>query len=493
LRIRITREAVEGRLRSWPLFYTDGEFNTTKYNQFVSRTDISWNNLYADLKAQIRREQLLGDVEGGARLSQSEIMNEYRLRNEQVKVRYLALNPSQFENEVAVTEEKLKDYYDKNRMSYFELEKVTVKYVEAKIVPSDSDRQAVRDKARNVLAKAEAGEDFAELAKRYSDAPDASENSGDMGWMEESYLPDAVAAAVAQLENGELSDIVERQQDFYIYKCEGRKEEDGKKKVKLRQVMFKLAAGADTREKIASEVDALLAETHRSGSLGIAAEKLGMEVEETPPFGKGDRFIQGIGMDARTFVNAAFALEKPGDLSYVVITPQAYYLLELFERKDRRLRELSEVKELLRNRVVRQEALVLAHKKAAEIALQITALDDLESVDEKLASSVRISEPFTRTGYVPGVVGNREFHSVAFSAEQGELSEPILGGNGAYFLEVVERIPIDEELYEQDKEKLREQLLALRKQMLVVDWQSWLRSRADIRMNEEVVAELLGG
>ncbi|MCK5558222.1 MAG: hypothetical protein KAJ01_07585, partial [Candidatus Hydrogenedentes bacterium] len=134
-----------------------------------------------------------------------------------------------------------------------------------------------------------------------------------------------------------------------------------------------------------------------------------------------------------------------------------------------------------------------AHKKAAEIASQITALDDLESVDEKLASSVRISEPFTRTGYVPGVVGNREFHSVAFSAEQGELSEPILGGNGAYFLEVVERIPIDEELYEQDKEKLREQLLALRKQMLVVDWQSWLRSRADIRMNEEVVAELLGG
>ncbi|MCK5558418.1 MAG: SurA N-terminal domain-containing protein, partial [Candidatus Hydrogenedentes bacterium] len=231
LRIRVTREAVEGRLRSWPSFYTDGEFDTTKYNQFVSRTDISWNNLYADLKAQIRREQLLGDVEGGARLSQSEIMNEYRLRNEQVKVRYLALNPSQFENEVAVTEEKLKDYYDKNRMSYFEPEKVKVKYVEAKIVPSDSDRQTVRDKARNVLAKAEAGEDFAELAKRYSNAPDASENSGDMGWMEESYLPDAVAAAVAQLENGELSDIVERQQDFYIYKCEGRKEEDGKKKV----------------------------------------------------------------------------------------------------------------------------------------------------------------------------------------------------------------------------------------------------------------------
>jgi peptidyl-prolyl cis-trans isomerase D len=491
---RVTRKDIEERLRSLSLFQVDGKFDADRYNAFVSQERYPWSELYEDLEFQMRHETVLADVEGGAKLTETELRNEYRMRNEQVKVKYFALNPSQFESEVAVTEQMLKDYYDANRANYIEPEKVRVKYVEARVEASKSDRQAVHEKARTLLARAEAGEQFVELAKRYSEAPDAAEKGGEMDWVEESLLPDEVASAVAELENDDLSDIVETQQGVHIYKCEGRKEDDGKKQIKLRRIEFALAASAETRDKITSQVDTLLAEANSSKSLETAAETVGMEVKETPLFGKSDRFIQGIRPNAaRSFVSAASALEKTGDLSYVIRTPDAFYLLELIEIQENRLRELSEVEELVRNRVVRQEALVLASKRADEIASQITSLGDVEGVDENLASSVRLSEPFTRRGYIPGVVGDREFHNVAFASELGELSGPILGRNGVYFLEVVERIPIDTEKYEQEKEKLRESLLAQRKRMLSADWQRWLQRRADIRTNNALIAEYMGG
>jgi parvulin-like peptidyl-prolyl isomerase len=310
--------------------------------------------------------------------------------------------------------------------------------------------------------------------------------------MDESVLPDEVTAAVAELDNDELSDIVETQQGVYIYKCEGRKEEEGKKQIQLRRIEFKLAASAETRDKITTEVDTLWEEAISSESIESAAENLGMEVKETSLFSNRDRFIQGVRPNAaQRFVSAAFALKEENPLSNVIRTPEAFYLLELLERQESRIRELSEVEELVRTRVVSQEALVLANKKAAEIASQITSLDDLEGVDENLASSVKVSEPFTRRGRVEGVAGDREFHSNAFASELGKLSGPILGRNGVYFLEVIETIPIDAEKYEQEKDKLKQSLLARKKRLLSRDWQRQLEARADIRTNDALLAELM--
>ena len=495
LRIGVSQEAAEAYLRSWPIFFTDGKFNPDDYNEFITRRDIQWDAFLEGLKSEVRVARLISDVQDTAKLSDRELKEEYRLRNEQVKVKYLALNPSQFKNEVTVGEDKLKDYYENNLTDYIEPEKVKAKYVVARITPSDSDRQAVRDKAQEILDRIKAGEDFAELAKRYSEAPGASTNEGDIGWRDEGSFPEPIAAAVSKLDDGKLSDIVATEQDVYLFKCEGKKDEDGKKKIKLRQIMFRCTASVDTREKIATQIDALLGEARESGSLEVAAQKFGMELNETPLFSRRDRFIQGIGLDSQTFVRTAFALEleKPNDISSVLITPQAYYVLQLTEKRASRAPELSEVEELVRNRVAGQEALALAHKKAGEIASRITSLDELDTLDEKLASNVKISEPFVRGGYVPGVAGNRKFYNTAFSLSPGMLSAPILGENAAYLLEVIEKIPFDEKKFEEDKDKFREQLIAQKKSLLYNDWQQWLRARADIRLNNELIAAAIPG
>ena len=494
LGIRATRENAEELLRSDPMFLgEDGKFNADRYNAFVSNPNVRWNEVYANLERRIRVNTLLANVQNAVKMSESELRQEYQLRNGKVKVRYLALNPSQFEDEVEVTEEMINDYYIRNQQGYTEPEKIRVKYVVVPIAASDADRQAVLDRAGKVLDRAKAGEDFADLARRYSEAPDASENAGEMGWIEERFLPETVVSAVSQLAEGEPSEIVEsEQQEVGLYKCEGRREEDGKKEIKLRRIVFKLAAGVETRETLASQIDELANEALESKSLDAAAEKLEMEVKETGLFSQRDRFVQGIGMDSQTFVRSAFWLDDDNKISDVVMTANAYYVLELAETKESRVRELDEVEAQVRNAVTRQEGLVLAQNKAADLASRINRLDDLKTVDEELASSVKESEPITRSGYVPGVPGDRQFYNAAFALDPGKLSAPILGKNGAYLLEVIEKVPFDEEKFKEEKEKFKEQLTDQKMRMLTEDWHGWLRAGAKVRLNEKLLAELSG-
>ncbi len=507
LRIRVSHEAVEEWLRNQPQFFRDGKFDAEQYNAFVSRTDIPWEAVYEDLKRSIRLNTLVASVESGAKLSEHELREEYRLRNEKVRVKYLALNPSQFDDEVSVNDEELQQYYMENQHIFVQPEKLRVKYVRVPIAPSDSDRQAVIEKARDVLAKAKAGEDFAELARRYSEEPGALDDAGDMGWREERFLSGAIASAVSELKEDDLSDVVEtEQQQVCLLKCEGRKEKDGTTQVKLRRIAFDLAPSEETQEKLASQIDAFMKEVYETKSLDVAAEKLGMEVEDAGPFSERERFLPGIGMDSPEFVRTAFWLQKhhdemqkqddrsrePTDISDVIITPNAYYMLQLAGRTEPGLRELSEVQAQVRNAVMRRKTLALAHAKATELASRLTSLDEVKQVDEALASSVKESEPFTRTGYVPGVPGERNFFEAAFALEPGTLGRPILGRNGAYLLEVIERIPFDEEQFEQDKEQFREQLARQKINMLTEDWQRWLQARADVRFNEKLLAQMAG-
>ena len=493
LGIRATREAAEELLRSDPQFYReDGTFNAKDYNDYVSNPNIRWDEVYESLERHIQVNTLLANVQNAVKVSESELREEYRLRNEKVKVRYLAVNPTQFEDEVDVTEEMIKDYYARNQEAYREPEKISVKYVVVPIAASDADRAAVLDRAQSVLAKARAGEDFAELAKRYSEEPGASENAGDMDWTEERFLPEPISSAVSELAEGELSDVVEReQQEIGLYKCQGRREQGEKKEIKLRRIVFNLNAGTETLEKLASQIDTLAKEALEGKSLDAAAQKLGMEVKTTGFFSKRDRIVPGIGMDSSTFVRTAFWLNPDDKISDVIVTSNAYYVLELDEKRESRVRELAEVEPQVRNAVARQEGLALAHKKVVELASRIARLDDLKTVDEELASSVKESEPITRTGPVPGVPGDREFQNVAFALDPGELSEPILGKNGAYLLEVVEKVPVDEEKFREEKEKLKDQLTDQKSRMLTQDWHAWLRARADVRLNEELIALLI--
>jgi len=87
-------------------------------------------------------------------------------------------------------------------------------------LPQGADAATIgtaRAKAEELLARARAGEDFAQLALQYSEAPDALEG-GDLGWRDAGEIPTVFARAVILLRPGELSPILRSPSGFHVLK-----------------------------------------------------------------------------------------------------------------------------------------------------------------------------------------------------------------------------------------------------------------------------------
>lgn len=88
------------------------------------------------------------------------------------------------------------------------------------------DIDAAKAKIDSLLARAKSGEDFAALAKEYSDDIGTAQEGGDLGWSNlGTFVPEFEQAMVAT-PVGEFSEPVRTQFGWHVLKIEGRRDED---------------------------------------------------------------------------------------------------------------------------------------------------------------------------------------------------------------------------------------------------------------------------
>jgi len=88
-----------------------------------------------------------------------------------------------------------------------------------KKVQCECERDKQRQAIESLLARLQAGEDFATLAKAESDDVGSAANGGDLGrWLKRQDLVAPFADAVAKLETGQLSGVVETSFGFHVIK-----------------------------------------------------------------------------------------------------------------------------------------------------------------------------------------------------------------------------------------------------------------------------------
>jgi parvulin-like peptidyl-prolyl isomerase len=87
--------------------------------------------------------------------------------------------------------------------------------------PTEADEQRLRTKAEGVLQQIRSGGNFAALARQYSDGPSA-ETNGLLGTFQPGELLPGFEEAVAQLQPGQISDVVRTRVGFHIIRLEAR-------------------------------------------------------------------------------------------------------------------------------------------------------------------------------------------------------------------------------------------------------------------------------
>ena len=86
------------------------------------------------------------------------------------------------------------------------------------------DTALARARIDTVMMKLKAGEDFAKVAKQYSEDPGSKENGGDLGFFSIRMMVEPFAEAAFKLKNiGDISPVVQTNYGFHIIKLTGRK------------------------------------------------------------------------------------------------------------------------------------------------------------------------------------------------------------------------------------------------------------------------------
>ncbi|HHU64159.1 MAG TPA: hypothetical protein GXZ32_08180 [Clostridiales bacterium] len=136
-----------------------------------------------------------------------------------------------YTKDVKVTDQEIKDYYEKNKDTLFkEKERVKVRHILIGIdeqmydLPEEEKKaeyEKIKPRAEEVLAKAKVGEDFAQLAKEYSDDPGSRELGGELEpFDEDGNFIQAFKDAAFALKVGEISDLVKTDFGYHIIKLE---------------------------------------------------------------------------------------------------------------------------------------------------------------------------------------------------------------------------------------------------------------------------------
>lgn len=111
-------------------------------------------------------------------------------------------------------------FYEKNPDRFQQAESVRAAHILV-LVPQDADektRAAAKARAEAALKAARAGQDFAQLARRYSNDASA-QRGGDLGFIPKGQMVPAFEAAAFALEPGQVSDLVETQFGYHVIKA----------------------------------------------------------------------------------------------------------------------------------------------------------------------------------------------------------------------------------------------------------------------------------
>lgn len=154
-------------------------------------------------------------------------------------------------------------------------ESVLLSRISMKVASSNSKRQAAYEKIRKVKQKLDKGEDFAELAKKHSESPEAAQG-GDLGFVAKGSLSELVFEEKAfNLAQGQISEPFETRLGFHIINVLDKNDQ----KVHIRQIFVKIEPDEQQIKHVNSTLDSLRVNCNTKDDFSKAVQKFSSDLE----------------------------------------------------------------------------------------------------------------------------------------------------------------------------------------------------------------------
>lgn len=135
-----------------------------------------------------------------------------------------AMRQTFVKDDFVISPNQIQAYYDKHKLDYSTPEQIKLRM----IVLRDDDNGAglpggKKEMAKEIRAKLTSGAEFGRMAQMYSEDPTTQQADGDWGWIDRKTLSEELTSRAFALRAGEISDVIEVGNSYYIMMVEARK------------------------------------------------------------------------------------------------------------------------------------------------------------------------------------------------------------------------------------------------------------------------------
>ena len=238
---------------------------------------------------------------------------------------------------------------------------------------SDELTQEAKNKIQSILERIRNGEDFAELARQYSEDPGNAQDGGELPYFKrEDFDPDFSAAAFALQEN-EVSDLVETIFGYHIIKVEDIRGDE----IKARHILIRLSPVEDDQNIVIEQLKKIREDIVSGKATFTDMAKQYSEDEDSRELGGALQWLPTpTGDILPSFRNVAVKL-KVGEISEPFKSQYGYHILQLDDHQPKHILNIKDD----RNRV---EELIIKRKTLDEYNKIIQELRSETFIDIRL-------------------------------------------------------------------------------------------------------------
>jgi peptidyl-prolyl cis-trans isomerase D len=529
LGITVSDQERADRIRQYlPTAFNNGAF--VGMNRYAAEVQARFQ-LTVPVFEELIRQSLLTEkfqklVTDGISVGPAELLDEFRYKNEKVKLDYALIKPEDLEAKINPDEAEIKAFYEKNKSNYQVPERRVVRYALVDVnqirqgiqvsddqlkvqyqkniqdyqVPNrvhvehillmtvgktDAEVDEIKKKAEDVLKQARSGAKFEDLAKKYTEDPGTKDKGGDLGWLVQGQTVPEFEKAAFSLQKGQISDLVRTQYGFHIIKVidkeTARTKSFDEVKESLRAPLL-LSQADKQASDTADQMSAAIRQSNKT-SLDDLAKQYHLTVSETRPVSASDPLIElANSKDAKD----AIFRQRAGDLSLPIRTDRGYVVLVVKEIQPAHPGTLEEARDKVIADLRRQKSIELARSKAEDLIKRVKAGEKFDPAAKGLGLDPKVSDLLARNGTIPGAASGKQL-SAAFNLNAGEVGAPLTLGQNWLVYQVLEKQEPNPADFEKQKKDLTEEALQAKRSLAYEAF----RTALDERLKQEGKLKLM--
>ncbi|HET6556865.1 MAG TPA: peptidylprolyl isomerase [Prolixibacteraceae bacterium] len=194
---------------------------------------------------------------------------------------------------------------------------------------SPADTLKAWNKIKDIREQIIKGADFNQMALEHSEDPSAKENKGMLGYFSAFQMVYPFENMTYKTPVGQVSEIIRTRFGYHIIKVHDERPTRGEIKVAHIMKMFPQQASEETIANYKVKIDSIYQEVIKGGDFAELAKKHSDDRQSAAQGGEMNWFTSTTMVPS--FAEAAFALEKDGDISPVIRTPYGWHIIRRIE------------------------------------------------------------------------------------------------------------------------------------------------------------------